>query len=187
MEKINLKNIYRYEKKNDLYNIDISLDSYDDLFDEWVFAPFTKREFDSDLIDFIEQSFMEIPYKSKIDINFYLPAKIRDENIENRIFRTFKNNIKFRLLKFNNERFRFLKSSSIYAIIGFTFIIISNLIENNIKVSLIKDILAQGILIGAWVLTWNLFSTIFFKLRDLNYKIKIYKKLLNSKIYFYNY
>ncbi|MCX8059183.1 MAG: DUF4007 family protein [Spirochaetes bacterium] len=184
---LKLKEIYRYEKKTDTYNIDISLDQYSDIFNEWDFAPFTKRDIDPDLIEFIEECALEIPLKSKISINFYIPEKLKDEDIEEKLKRIIKNNLKFGYRRIYNEKRRLIKSTSIYAITGVIFLLLSSFVEDLIKISMIKNIIANGIMIGAWVLIWDIFSTIFFKLKELNFKIKVYEKLIYSSINFYDY
>lgn len=186
-DKLNLKEIYRYVKKTDTYNIDISLDKYADIFNEWDFAPFTKRDIDPDLVEFIEECAFEIPLKSNILINFYIPEKLKDEKTEEKLKKIIRNNFKFGYRKIYSERMRIIRNLIFYLFFGVLFLFISSIIENFIKNNLIKNILTNGIVIGAWVLIWDIFSTIFFKLKELNFKIKVYEKLIKTNINFYEY
>ncbi len=184
---IKLNEIYRYDKKTDSYNIDISLDEYSDIFNEWDFAPFTKRDINPDLVKFIEECASEIPIKSHIIVNFYIPAKLKDEKTEEKIKRIIKNNFKFNYRKIYNEKIRLIKNVVIYALSGLVFLFISSIAENYVKIPIIKNMLSNGIMIGGWVLIWEIFSTIFFKLKEYNFKLKIYEKLIGSSLFFLAY
>lgn len=184
---LKLSEIYRYDKKTDSFNIDISLDEYSDIFDEWDFAPFTKRDINPDLIKFIEECASEIPIKSHIIVNFYIPSQLKDEKTEEKIKRIIKNNFKFNFRKIYNNKRRLIKNVFFYAISGLIFLFISSIAENYVKIQIIKHILSNGIMIGGWVLIWEIFSTIFFKLKEYNFRLKIYQKLISSSLFFFEY
>ena len=55
-EKVNLKKLFRYNKEKNAFIIDISIDFYKSLYNEWDFSPFKRRDLDADLLTFIDES-----------------------------------------------------------------------------------------------------------------------------------
>lgn len=62
--------------------IEIALDSYADIFNEWDPAPFKRRDLDPDLQLYLVESSSEIPRKYAIELCFRLPVGKRDQSME---------------------------------------------------------------------------------------------------------
>ena len=48
--------LYKFDKKSKTYLIEVSLDDYDDVFDDWDPSPFKKRDIEDEFSDFILDS-----------------------------------------------------------------------------------------------------------------------------------
>ena len=73
-----LQKIYEQNPINGNYVIQVGIDKYTDIFNDWDNAPFRKRDMDPDLAIFLENCFEEIPEKHGVDICFYLPKEGKD-------------------------------------------------------------------------------------------------------------
>ena len=73
---------YKFDEEKNVYMIEVSLDDYDDVYDEWDPAPFKKRFIEEDFDEFIMSSSMDIPLKFKLNIVLYIPLAMKDENKE---------------------------------------------------------------------------------------------------------
>lgn len=71
---------YRYDGDEKAYVIEVSLDSYDDIYDEWDPSPFKKRDIEDEFDDFIRDSSSDIPIKFKLIIELFLPSVEKNVN-----------------------------------------------------------------------------------------------------------
>jgi hypothetical protein len=65
--------VYALDKSTNRYMIEIALDRYEDIFNEWDPAPFKRREIDADLELYLEGSAEEIPSRYPIELFFMVP------------------------------------------------------------------------------------------------------------------
>lgn len=179
-----LNKIYEIDDKTGNYIIEISLDKYTDVFNDWDNASFKKRDIDPDLVFFLENCSEDIPLKYGIDIVFYLPKEIQDKNKEKVIASGIKTYYSF----YNHTERKLLKESYrkylVYIIISFIFLALSYMMANFAKTEIVYVTLSQGVNIGGWVFLWEAISFVFFKRRTKIYDIKTYERLSGAKIYF---
>ena len=154
-------NLFRHNKHARKAYIDISLDNYREIYNEWDFSPQNKKDLDEDLLEFLIGSADEIPDNYKIEIVCHLPAGIRDEDREQVSSEGFRNIFKYNLRKMDFKVKRKRRRMIIYAIAGLILITLGNITS---KVPFLPgEILGEGFYIGGWVLFWELFSNIFFE------------------------
>lgn len=184
MKKTLLKNIYKFDEKKQEYVIDISINHYQELFNDWDASPTWKKDLDPGLIVYLEASSFDIPKKNSISINFSLPLDKKDQNKENRALKGINNHF-ITSLYFTKLELKYnLRKILYFIILGFTFITIAYLIQNQIIVNLGFDILIEGVYIGGWVLLWEAFSLFFFSMHSIRKRKSMYLRFLNSKIFF---
>lgn len=179
------KKIYRYNKKKDTYFLDIALDYYKDIYDEWDFSPVRNRDLDKELIEYLEGCSHEIPLKSKIEINFHLPERLLDEDKERESIQGFRHYFKYSFTKLIYERRRYLWSTVMYAAFGMSLLVGGFLIRGRIEATKelrILSLIPEGLYIGAWVLIWEVFSMLLFEYRNLRRRIFEHKRLVAAKI-----
>jgi len=179
------KKIYRYDSIKKSYNIDISIDFYSDLYNEWDYSPLNNRDIDEDLYNFLKDCAYEIPLKSNIIINFYLPKNLKEIEREKRSLIGFNNYLTYSIRKQKNIRKNMIKNTLLYAIIGSLLLVSSLLLQNFLTKSFLQELLPQGLIIGGWVLIWEIFSIIFFQINVINTEIKTNKHLLLAQIIYH--
>ncbi|WP_373899245.1 hypothetical protein ACER0A_002385 [Haloimpatiens sp. FM7315] len=179
-----MNKIFEINPSTGNYIIEISLDKYTDVFNDWDHASFKKRDMDPDLVLFIENCSEDIPLKYGIDICFYLPKEIQDKSREKIIttgFKTYYNFYTHMENKFLKESYKKFLS---YIVISFAFLALSYLMANLARNELVYITLAQGVNIGGWVFLWEAISFFFFKKRKIVNDVKTYKRLTGASIYF---
>ncbi|PKM51677.1 MAG: hypothetical protein CVV02_05245 [Firmicutes bacterium HGW-Firmicutes-7] len=183
-EKI-LKTIYRYDENNKIYHIDIQLDGYRDVYSNWDYSPFVNRDLDEDLLEYMMSCSYEIPKKREFVIDFFLLSSLYDVKREERSIEGIHNYFGYKIRQTQSERFRLMRSTVLFSTIG-TLLLISAVFSNKvIQAPFFERIISEGLFIGAWVAIWEIFSIWFFKINALRCKIKQYKKLQKSKIYYH--
>ena len=63
---------------NNTTDININIDYYREIYNEWDFSPLNNSDLDDDLFEYLEESVSEIPKKNKVCIVFHIPASIHD-------------------------------------------------------------------------------------------------------------
>ncbi|TFG63760.1 MAG: hypothetical protein E4H36_04785 [Spirochaetales bacterium] len=179
------KKIYRYNRKKDTYYVDIALDYYKDIYDEWDFSPVRNRDLDKELIEYLEECSHEIPLKAKIEIYFHLPEKLQDEEKERESIQGFRHFFKYSYTKLVFQRRRFLWSTVMYAAFGLCLLVGGFLIQDRLPETTslrILSLIPEGLYIGAWVLIWEVFSIIFFEYRNHRRSLLERKRLASARI-----
>lgn len=184
MKKTLLESIYKFDDKTQTFIIDIALDSYQELFNDWDASPTWKKDLDPDLVKYLETSSYDIPRKKNIQINFFLPLEIEMQKNEDKAMRGI-NNYFMSELYFTRVELKYnLRKILAYIVLGFTFITTAYFIQNLTSIPFGFDILVEGVFIGGWVLLWEAFSLFFFSMYALRRKKRMYIRFLNSKILF---
>lgn len=185
-EKVDLKKLFRYNKEKNAFIIDVSIGYYKDLYNDWDFSPFKRRDLDTDLIAFIEESSEEIPLKYKVIINFFIPEEMRDPKKEEKSKVGLNNFFKYMLYKVEGEQKKAQWRAFKYTITGLFLVFISFFVKNYIEHLAYLSVLPEGLVIGGWVFIWEVFTILFFINSERKVKIKEYKRLIRSEIN-YNY
>jgi len=184
MKKTLLRNIYKYDDKNKEFIIDIALDSYQELFNDWDASPTWKKDLDPDLAKYLETSSYDIPRKNSLRINFVLPHEYEIKKSEERVLRGINNHFKSELY-FTRVELRYIfRKILVFILLGFTFITAAYFVQNQSSISFGFDILVEGFFIGGWVLLWEAFSLFFFSMYALRRKKDMYLRFLVSRIIF---
>lgn len=182
MRDLDPEKLYRYSNYKKLYYIDIKLTGYGDVYSEWDYSPVLKRSIDDDLTEYLIDCSFEIPIKKKIAIYFYLPSKVENKDRENKSRQAIENHFTYLIRKAKIKRSELIKNSFLYAVIGISLLILTYISQSKINESSVLQIIPEGLLIGAWVIMWEIFTIIFFQLSSVRKKIKHYRRLQNAGI-----
>jgi hypothetical protein len=178
-----LNKLYEKNRETGNYVIEIALDKYGDIFNEWDHASYKKRDIDPELSEFIDNCSMEIPLKYGIDICFYLPKEVQDSDKEKIIVERIKNYFSF---LFHSES-RLLKESykkiALYIVISFILLSTGYLINPN-EGNILLQTFMQGMNVGGWVFLWEAISFFFIKRTNNTRRIKNYGRFKTAKIFF---
>ena len=175
-----LKQIYRYDETDKTYTIDISLDSYEEIFSDWDAAPMRRKAMNPELETFLDESAYELPLKSKIKVVFVLPEDIKDSQKEPAVMDGFKNYYAALNHFINRDMRTNYRKIATYLVLGFIFIITSYLYTFTTP-NFFLEIFSQGIFVGGWVLFWEAFSLFFFDMYEIREKKKLHSRYIRCK------
>jgi len=184
MKKRLLKNIYKFDKENQVYLIDISLDSYQELFNGWDASPTWKKDLDPGLARYLESSSYDIPKNNNLQVNFFLSLELKELKKEKKARDGITNHIK-NVIYFTKVNLRYdFRKIIVFIALGFFLITTAYLLQNQTSLYIGFDVLIEGIFIGGWVLLWEAFSLFFFSMHAIRKRKAMYIRFLNSKIQF---
>lgn len=179
-----LQKIYEKNPATGNYVIQVALDKYTDVFNDWDNSPFKKRDMDPDLAEFLENCFDEIPQENGVDICFYLPKEIKDPKREEVLISGIKTYYSFYVheaMKSAKEKYR---SMIEYIFASIFLLAVSVFLNSNFGNNIMMGIVQQGFNVGGWVFLWEAFSMFFFRRRKVVYEINKYQRFLKSMIFF---
>jgi hypothetical protein len=181
------KTVYRFDEATGTYNIDMRIGSYGDLYNELDFSPVYKRDLDKDLVEFLETCVHEIPIHDPVAVNFFIDGSLRDPDSEEKARIVVRNYFSYCLRWEYTQRRELFKGIALYGPLGGALLLLGFFTRRVFtKESVGSSILEEGFFIGAWVLLWELFSTLFFDFRRYSRKIRRYEKLLKAPVRFEN-
>ena len=183
-KKLELQQIYRFDSVDDTYVIDISLDNYLEIFNEWDRSPIRRKDLNHELFDYLEEAAYEIPLKYKTKILFGIPEKVKDKKRQENAITGLRNNFRYVIHFINRTLSTNNRKSILYALLGLLFIIMSTVFEQFLPDTFFFTILAQGIFVGGWVLLWEAFSLFIFISYEHRDRRKRYRRYLESVIEF---
>jgi len=176
--------IYRTHEDTERLLIEVALDHYEDIFNEWDPAPFKRRDIDPDLRTFFEECSGEISLRHGVAIAFYLPKGELDQEKQEKCvqglhnFFTFNKQLTVKALR------RSYKRALRYFFIGLAFLGVAVLFEQELEKTLLTDLLDQGIFIGGWVFAWEALSIVAFQNQELRQREAEWDRFLDAPIVF---
>lgn len=176
--------IYRKFEDTDRLMIEVALDNYEDIFNEWDPTPFKRRDIDPDLRTFFEECSDEISLKHDIAIVFFLPKGEIDMEKQEKCVEGLHNFFRFNKYLVEKEMVRSRKNAVKHVLIGIVFLVIAVLFEHQFEKDVLFDILGQGLFIGGWVFAWEAVSTVAFRHSELLYSIREWERFLDAPIAF---
>ena len=180
--KFDPRNIYRFDEERDTFLIDIDLDFYRELYSEWDFSPQRQRDLDEDLLEYLVDCCDEIPVRYPVAIAINLPAAVYDATREERATQGFQHFFTYLIRRENNRYRHYFVKILKYMCIGALLLVAASMLQNFFSKLPHSDLLVEGLVIGAWVSIWEVFSVLFFKLSDHRKKIAVFRRLLAAEI-----
>lgn len=176
--------IYAIDPATDLYMIEIALDRYADVFNEWDPAPFKRRSLDDDLELYLEGSSEEIPLRYAIELCFTIPPGIRDEHLEEETRNGLRNSFLFKMYLLRRELAKINTQILRYIVLGFLCLWISAILSKRLGADTLVSLIIDALIIGGWVFLWEAVSLFFFTNREIYHRYRLYKRLYDSPIVF---
>ena len=177
--------MYRVNPENHRVVIDIALDRYLDYFHEWDNSVFRKRDLHPELAEFLDLCSEEIPLRKKLELSFWIKnRKEEDTEKENVLMASYRNYYESQLHMVSRNLKRHLKFSLVLFLIAIGFIALYFLVSKFEEGHLLSKIMVEGVLIGAWVFTWESFHMLFFESLDPMKRRRELKRFLDAKIGF---
>lgn len=179
-----LNQIYKYDDTDKTYVVEVSLETYHELFNGWDASPTRKKDLDSELLDFIETAAYDIPMKQQVKLSFAIPLEEKDDKLEASSKTAIHNNFKM-IIHFINKQLNLNNRKILtYITLSFTFITLAYIMVSFYEDSLTFNILREGFFIGGWFLLWESFSLFFFDSYEVRQRRKRFQRYLDSEINF---
>lgn len=183
-KKSTLNKLYTYNKRTNSYEIDIALNKYEEIYNEWDTTPFRRRDIEEEFIDYVVDSSLDIPMRYGIELNLYFPKDKEDSTKERNVKAAIKSY--FNYLIDRNKRslmksvIRCIRSLVIGLILlGFCYLSSSVSYEEYFG-----RVFIEGICILGWVALWDVGEQFLFVWISKFNKLRVLKRLANAKVEF---
>ena len=181
---LKLSQIYSYNETDKCYLAQISLDSYDELFNAWDAAPLKRKDLEPDLLDFIEQVGNDIPLRDHVQLVFQLPENTKDLKREETSIEAIYHNFTIIRHFISKELLKNNRKILGYISFGMIFLSFSYLFQETLPLQFPLSIIIEGLFIGGWVMFWEAISLFFFTGSELRHRRKRYIRFSQSAIEF---
>lgn len=176
---------YKIDDTNNCYMIEVALDQYADIFNEWDPAPFKRRDIDPDLEIYLEGSSEDVPLKHPVELFFTIPAGAYSKRLEAEARDGLANSFAFKLYLIKKQLKKTNELIGRSAILGFTLLWVGALLlkqfgDENVFLTLLID----AAVIGGWVFLWEAVYLFFYTNREIFYRYRLYKRLQQAPVVF---
>ncbi len=178
------ENNYRTDKNKNTVFIDINLNFYREIYNEWDFSPFINRDLDDDLFEYLENSILEIPKNQNVEIVIHIPKKMKNSQKEINCKNGFKNYFDYQIRKVQTSVKDVRKRMMISIFFGAFLVFIDSLLRKHFTDNSYLSILNEGITIGGWFFIWDFFATLSYKQLEVYSRKKNLIRLNSAKISF---
>ncbi|WP_088889326.1 hypothetical protein [Leptolyngbya ohadii] len=175
---------YKIDRSTNLYMIEVGLDQYEDIFNEWDPAPFKRREIDSDLRLYLEESSDEIPFQYSIELCFIIPVSAYDSRIEAEARKGLINSFAFKLHLLRRQIRQTNVQMLRFVVLGFIFLAAAAIFNQKDEETIILSTLTEGVFIAGWVFLWEAVSLFFFTNRELYHRYQTYRRIQAAPVVF---
>ena len=182
-KKSTLDRLYSYDKKNNAYKIEISLDKYEDIYNEWDPTPFKRRDIEEECIQYVIDSSIDIPMKYQLDLYLYLPEKMKDEKKEKNAKAAMKSYFNYLLDRNKRALSASLARCARSAFIGIILLCVYyfSLQESEGNISMV---ISEGISILGWVALWDVGEELLLNIISSYNKRRNLKRISKAKVEF---
>ncbi len=178
-----VEKLYDRNPENGNFIIEVSLNNYEAIFNDWDHAPFKRKDIHPGLISFLEDSIDDIPIHFCIDISFYFSDEKKDVIREEVLRKWFKTFYSFYVELEKNKLRRIMKNASLYLFIS-ALLLTSSYFGVGHRDNIVSYTLTEIVVVGGWVFLWEAISRLTFEGRRIRRLIKNYKRFINAEIVF---
>ena len=177
------QNLYKFEVESKKYLIEVSLDDYDDIYDDWDPSPFKKRDIEDEFNDFILNSSEDIPLNFTLGIVLYIPMAKKNEKKETALISAYQNYYNYAIDRLCKVISGLHKRILTYLLLSGLFLSFGYFLGGT-GPSVLFKVLHEGIFIGGWVFLWEFFTNFFIKKRELQEEYNLINRLYQAEIRF---
>ena len=181
------KNIFsRYEKEDNRYIIQISTNTYRDLFNKYDrTSSLIKRDLNDDLANYLFDAASDLYGR-----DFYICLNIHDEKrteeLEEMVNRGVDSYFEHEIHKIIKRRSQVAMKIAIHFLLAIACLFISYILNQVIALdSFLYMLFVESSVIAAWVLMWPILSDFMYDLFDIRRTLGIYKKIVDADLKFH--
>lgn len=179
-----LLDVYRFDENQKSFILDVSVESYEHIFNQLDPSPYKQRDLDPDLLDYLLICSEDIPFPYPLQISLKMPSSQQDLFREKEITAGIRNNFAHWVHLKKTRIRRIQKKAFTYMLVSISLITFSTLIRNIIPALIELTFIPEGLMIGGWVFMWEAISLLFIHMDEERDPVKHYQRLLDSKIIF---
>lgn len=179
-----LRSIFPFDFSSGSFTIEITIDHYDEIFNEWDPSPFRRRDIHPDLRNYLDYCSQEIPLKFPIQISIEVPPEKRNPTAEKMVEQGIKNDIQMSLFQLKRTIGK-SNAIAVFEMIGaFFFLFIAYYLKAMTIGDALFQAIVEGISIWGWVLEWQGILTFFFTKSGFRKQTKQLARYLRAQIVF---
>ncbi|MCX6773443.1 MAG: hypothetical protein NTY68_00395 [Candidatus Micrarchaeota archaeon] len=158
----------------------ITLESYDDIFDDFDPRPFNERSLSADFINVLNERIKKVDFSRQINLILTMPKEQRSMKEEKTIEKKLKEHFITSSGYWKNKGKDMIGISILYLLGGLAIYIGGGMIDDYIHT------LKQYLIIPSWFLTWRALEMIVIDYPKANSRKQFYQYISNAKIEFKN-
>lgn len=179
-----LDQFYTIDPETGDYIIEISLNSYDDIFNSWDSSIYNIRDLDSSLKSFLEECSYDIDLRSRVTLRFNMQDESKDQGTEKTVVAGLRNYFNYRLHFMRKKTHQERKKILGYIVVSLVLTFFSFYLPAVMEMGIVHKVFLQGLQLGGWVFLWEAFTLLFLQGGSARKKRKEYKRLLGAPIRF---
>ena len=183
-DKHGLGKVYQVDPATGAFLVEVALDRYRDVFNDWDPAPFKRRDLDPDLLTYLNDSSLEIPLRYKLTLTFTVPADVADIEKERLVSDGIRNYFAFEARQMRRRLKQLYRTTAAYLICAVVLLIATTYANRIENANLVLELLQQGITIGAWVLGWECMSRFLFDHRRVRTELRHIRRFEKAPLSF---
>jgi hypothetical protein len=181
---VSLKKIYRQNPETKAYLIEVALDRYEEIFNEWDPAPYKRRDLNPALLRYLEDSSEDVPFHNDVELLFKAPAQISNDSKEWSALDGLKTWLacaedaaRKSLRRLRTRSLTYLGAAAVLlTVVAY----LSRIHVESLWLTVVRD----GLTIGSWVFAWELISIFLFRRVELLRELKKWKRLAKAQVSF---
>jgi len=179
-----LKKIYRQNPNTGAFLIEVALDHYEEIFNEWDPAPYKRCGLNPALNCYLEDSSNDIPLRYPVELLFTAPTQIHSGPKESSVREGLASYLTC-AVDTEQENLRRLHNLSLIHLCSAAILLTAAAYVSRLQdEGLLTAVLRDGLTIGSWVFTWELISLFFFRRFELRRELKKWKRLAAAAVTF---
>lgn len=181
---VSLKKIYQQNSDTKAFLIEVALDRYEEIFNEWDPAPYKRRDLNPDLRYYLEDSSDDIPLKNRVELRFKAPGTIRDDSKESSAREGLEVWLACAEEAARKTLQKLRRRAGIYLCAAAVLLTAVAQLSRVHDAALWLAVIRDGLTIGSWVFAWELISVFFFQRIELRRELRKWKRLADAGVSF---
>ncbi len=181
---IQIQKFYAQNPETKAFLLEVALNRYEDIFNEWDPAPFKVRDIDPDLKAYLEACSNDIQQGKQIELVFSLPKGGKDLEKEQHVREGLQNYFAYESNLAARVRGQSARREVFTAVAAVILLMLMVQVNRYELAGFGLKVLREGLTIGAWVFTWEFILSFFFRKSEIIGRKKRWQRFSQAKIRF---
>ncbi len=176
--------MYTKDPQTGAFRVEVAVDSYEAIFNEWDPSPYKRRDIAPDLREYLNDCAHDIPLRFPLKLVLSIPAHLVDTDKESHVREGLRNYFAFVTKTIVRRLGRLRREAIVFLAMAATLLICFNLAGGLREKGLIFQLLLDGVQIGTWVFAWEAISAFMFGQRRIKRELVRWRRYLEADIEF---